>query len=166
MRSSGERFMFSDDIPPRWLEQSGTAASFFDAERQAERFASNARLAFFADDRNFDGRFFPLWSGRWNDWVAVIAGGQHRHFRARVAFLVHLAVLPRIVPLARDLRRRFAACSEIGLVWTLAGRPSPPETRVRLGIAPWGAFLLLAITSLGVNAWRLLVQTLLLLPCN
>ncbi len=29
-------------------------------------------------------------------------------------------------------------------------------------VSPWGAFLLLAITSLGLNAWRLLVQTLLL----
>jgi adenylate cyclase len=148
--------MFLMAYPPDgWSSQDGRV--LFDAERQAERFASNARLAFSLTIATLM-LLLSIMVGRWNDWVAVIAVANIA-ISALGAFLVRLAVLPRIMPwlgICADALLLF------GIGWFGPWLEDLPTGTRSVLVSPWGAFLLLAITSLGVNAWRLLVQTLLL----
>jgi adenylate cyclase len=148
--------MFLMAYPPDgWSSQDGRV--LFDAERQAERFASNARLAFSLTIAA-SILLLSIMVGRWNDWVAVIAVANIA-ISALGAFLVRLAVLPRIMPW-------LAICADalllFGIGWFGPWLEDLPTGTRSVLVSPWGAFLLLAITSLGVNGWRLLVQTLLL----
>ena len=86
--------MFLMAYPPDgWSSQDGRV--LFDAERQAERFASNARLAFSLTIATLM-LLLSIMVGRWNDWVAVIAVA-YIAISALGAFLVRLAVLPKAV---------------------------------------------------------------------
>ena len=80
--------------PDGWSSQDGRV--LFDAERQAERFASNARLAFSLTIATLM-LLLSFMVGRWNDWVAVIAV-VNIAISALGALLARLAVLPRIMP--------------------------------------------------------------------
>ncbi len=96
--------------------------------------------------------------GRWNDWVALIALANIA-LSALGAFLARASVYPRALPwlgVSADALLLF------GIGWFGPWLENLPAGMRSALVSPWGAFLLLAITSLGLNAWRLLVQTLLL----
>ncbi|WP_077963302.1 adenylate/guanylate cyclase domain-containing protein [Ensifer adhaerens] len=141
--------------PDGWSSQDGRV--LFDAEREAERFAANARLAFSLAIAALM-LVLSIVIGRWNDWVAMIAIANVA-ISALSAFLARASVFPRILPW-------LGVCADalllFGIGWFGPWLENLPAGMRSALVSPWGAFLLLAVTSLGLNAWRLLVQTVLL----
>ncbi|MEI2297123.1 adenylate/guanylate cyclase domain-containing protein [Ensifer sp. MJa1] len=141
--------------PDGWNSQDGRV--LFDAEREAERFASNARLAFSLAIAALM-LALAIILGRWSDWVALIAVA-NICLSALGAFLAHSSNYPRIVPwlgVVADALLLF------GIGWFGPWLESLPAGMRSALVSPWAAFLLLAITSFGLNAWRLFVQAFLL----
>ncbi|HEV7304748.1 hypothetical protein [Ensifer sp.] len=140
--------------PDGWSSQDGRV--LFDAEREAERFAAMARLAFSLAIACVMLALSMI-VGRWNDWVAVIAGANIA-LSALGAVLARASVFPRLLPWLGVFAD---ALLLFGIGWFGPWIETLSAGMRSALVSPWGAFLLLAITSLGLNAWRLFVQALL-----
>ena len=115
--------MFLMAYPPDgWSSQDGRV--LFDAERQAERFASNARLAFSLTIATLM-LLLSIMVGRWNDWVAVIAV-----VNIAISALGAFRGVPRRVGASHD---RAAHVTRRRRAGRAVGRPAPRVARLRTG---------------------------------
>lgn len=129
----------------------------FEAEREAERFAASARLVFSIVIAALL-LILAFVVNRWNEWVTVIAITNIAMGITGVA-LTRSAMFPHILPwigVVADTLLLF------GIGWFGPWLESlPPGARSAM-VSPWGAFLILAITGLSLNAASLVLQTCLL----
>lgn len=140
--------------PEGWSRQDERVLA--DAEREAERFASYARLAFSLSIATLM-LVLSIAVDRWSNWVAVIAGASIA-LSATGALLTRTGVFPKFLPW-------IGICADVllvfGIGWLGPWRENLPPGLGSVLVSPWAGFLILAVTSLGLNAARLLVQTVL-----
>lgn len=141
--------------PASWDSQDERV--LLDAEHLAERFSSRAKLAFSVI---IGGLLIVLSivADRWNEWVAIIAVVNIAIAIAGV-YLSQLGRFPRTLPWV-GLTVDVLLLLGIGLLgpW-FGGLPAGMRSAL---VSPWAAFLFLAVTLLGLNAARVIVQTVLL----